>query len=67
MAFLGNVEYRPDSDGVAEYVKCPLSDEWIDPVRCLLNQDIKEEYIPDRFKVKTNWKEICNSCPFRNY
>ena len=35
MAFLGNVEYKPDSNGVAEYVKCPLVDDWIEPVDCM--------------------------------
>lgn len=67
MAFLGNVEYRPDETGTAEEVKCPLVDEWIGPVDCMENQDTKEEYIPARFKVKPDWKEICGSCPFRNY
>ena len=67
MAFLGNVEYRPDEAGTAEEVKCPLADEWIAPVRCMLNQEIKEEYIPARFKARPDWKEICISCPFRDY
>lgn len=67
MAFLGNVEYRPDENGVAEQVKCPLVDNWIDPIDCLENQGIREEYIPERFKIKRNWKEICRACPFRDY
>ena len=67
MAFLGNVEYRPNENGIAEFVKCPLVDNWVDPIDCLENQDIREESIPARFKVKPNWKEICNACPFRDY
>lgn len=67
MAFLGNVEYKPDLDGVAESVKCPLVDDWIDPIDCMENQDIKAEHIPARFKGKPDWKDICNACPFRNY
>ena len=67
MAFLGNVEYRPDETGTAEAVKCPLVNDWIEPERCMLNQDIREEYIPAPFKVKPNWKGICESCPFRDY
>lgn len=67
MAFLGNVEYKPDLNGTADQVKCPLVDDWIAPIDCMENQDIKEEYIPDRFKVKHDWKEICKACPFRDY
>ena len=67
MAFLGNVEYRPNENGIAEFVKCPLVDNWVDPIDCLENQDIREESIPARFKAKPDWKEICNACPFRDY
>ena len=31
MASLGSAEYRPDENGVAASVKCPLVDSWIDP------------------------------------
>ena len=37
MAFLGNVEYRPDENGIAVSVKCPLVDTWIDPGDCQSN------------------------------
>ena len=67
MAFLGNVEYKPDRDGIAESVKCPLVDEWIEAGDCQSNQGPAAQYIPARFKVKPNWKEICSSCPFRDY
>lgn len=67
MAFLGNVEYRPDENGVAASVKCPLVDSWIDPVDCMENQEVIESNIPARFKVKPDWKKICESCPFRDY
>ena len=67
MPFLGNVAYRPDENGIAEFVKCPLVDDWVAPIDCLENQDIREESIPARFKVKPDWKEICNACPFRDY
>ena len=67
MAFLGNVEYRPDENGVAESVKCPLVDDWTDPIDCLENRDVIESCIPARFKVKPNWKKICEACPFRDY
>ena len=67
MAFLGNVEYRPDENGVASSVKCPLEDSWIDPVDCMENQEVIESSIPARFKVKPDWEKICESCPFRDY
>ena len=67
MAFLGNVEYKPDESGTAVSVKCPLTDDWIDPIDCMENQGIIESGIPKRFKVKINWKEICGKCPFRDY
>ena len=67
MAFLGNVEYRPDENGVAASVKCPLVDSWIDPGDCQSNQGVIDRYIPACFKVKPDWKKICESCPFRDY
>ena len=64
---LKGVEYIPDSDGIAQEVKCPLIDDWIEAGDCQSNQGPAEQYIPARFKVKANWKEICESCPFRDY
>lgn len=61
------VEYIPDEDGTAESVKCPLVDNWITPADCMENQDIAEQFIPDEYKIKKNWKEICQKCPFREY
>ena len=48
--------------------KCPLIDEMIDSGDCLEITDIVDEmfgnesYIPDRFKVKPDYKEICKKC-----
>lgn len=67
MAFLGNVEYKPGENGIAASVKCPLVDDWTEPIDCLENQSVREEFIPSRFKVKLNWKKICEACPFRDY
>lgn len=67
MAFLGNVEYRPDKNGTAASVKCPLIDDWIEPGDCQSNQGVIDRCIPARFKVKQNWKKICEACPFRDY
>ena len=42
---------------------CPLTDKEEDIVDCMENIDIKEEFIPARFKVKSEWKSICENCP----
>ena len=52
MAFLGNVEYRPDETGTAASVKCPLVDDWTDPIDCMENQAVIDSCIPARCKVK---------------
>lgn len=67
MAFHKGVEYIPDESGTAIRVKCPLVDNWIEPIDCLENQSIKAEHIPDHFKEKENWTEIFKNCPFRDY
>ena len=47
---------------------CPLIDADIDSGDCIENTDIidgfisDESHIPERFKVKSNWREICKSC-----
>ena len=63
MAFLGNVEYRPDKNGTAASVKCPLVDDWIEPGDCQSNQGVIDRCIPARFKVKQNWKRSAKPAP----
>ena len=48
-------------------ILCPLVDKIITPVDCMENRDIKDEFIPDEYKVKENWKEICKNCKYYNY
>ncbi len=67
MRDLNGVEYMPAENGIADSVKCPLIEDWISPVDCMENQDIAEQFIPQIFKNKPNWKRICADCPFRNY
>ena len=49
---------------------CPLVDKQIDSIDCLENTDIidgfisDETHIPDEFKVKPDYKEICKNCKF---
>lgn len=49
------------------FIFCPLVEREIDIVDCMENRDTKEEVIPLEYKVKTNWKEICESCPYQDY
>ncbi len=49
---------------------CPLVDTEIDESDCLENIDIIDEFIsdeshiPEDFKKKVNFKEICKKCKF---
>ncbi|MBR6336186.1 MAG: hypothetical protein IKR76_00480 [Ruminococcus sp.] len=53
-------------------IKCPLVDKDIYEIDCLENIDIidefisSEEHIPDEFKAKPNYKDICKKCAFHN-
>lgn len=67
MEYLNDVEYEPDENGIAEKIKCPLVDDWISPIDCMENQDVNERFIPEQFKRKNDWKNICQRCPFREY
>ena len=67
MAYLGTVEYKPDASGVAVSVKCPLVDDWIDPIDCMENQSLREQPIPARFRKKLDWRKLCSVCSFRDY
>jgi hypothetical protein len=46
---------------------CPLVEENIAPFVCMENRDMKEEFIPDKFKKKNNWKSICEKCKYHDY
>ncbi len=50
-----------------DFILCPLVDEKISAVDCLENIYIKEECIPPKFKVKKDWKEICENCKYQDY
>lgn len=67
MPKLNDVEYIADENGIAEKVKCPLVDDWIKDIDCMENQSVIDSAIPERFKKKKNWQEICQKCPFRDY
>lgn len=48
-------------------ITCPLVDKKITIDDCSENRDIAEEYIPDEYKQKPNWKEICENCKYHDY
>ena len=50
-----------------EKITCPLIDNLISPVDCMENQDLKEESIPEKFKKKEDWEEICENCQYQAY
>lgn len=61
------VPYKPDENGIALEVLCPLVNDWVEDIDCMENQVLRPESIPDKFKQKPNWREICNQCPFQDY
>lgn len=48
-----------------EMIFCPLIDEKISIVDCMENRDIKDKYIPEKYKQKKNWKSICKDCKYQ--
>ena len=46
---------------------CPLVDKKIDIIECVENRDIKEESIPQKYKMKVEWKNICEKCKYHNF
>lgn len=53
-------------------VQCPLVNAEIKDIDCIENSDsvkgvIVKESVPERFKVKTDWEEICRKCKWYNY
>lgn len=53
-------------------ILCPLVDDIIEDIECIENRDvvdemITEESLPNKYKRKSNWKEICKKCKWHNY
>lgn len=53
-------------------VMCPLVDEMIEDVDCIENADVADQMLtdhgmPERYKRKENWREICKQCKWHNY
>ena len=54
------------------HVMCPLVDEEIEDIDCIENSSavdkiLKEDSVPERFKEKPDWKEICRKCKWHDY
>ena len=47
-----------------DLILCPLTNTFITPVDCMENRDIKEDFIPDKFKQLSDWKKICENCVY---
>lgn len=55
-----------------EFVDCPLCDEKIYCGECVENSDtaegtINEGHMPEKYKAKANWRDICKNCKWHNY
>lgn len=53
-------------------ILCPLVDDIIEDIECIENRDVvdemtTEESLPNKYKRKSNWKEICRKCKWHNY
>ena len=58
--------------GEHDRVMCPLVEEMIENIDCIENSDavdglIKKSSVPDRFKRKPEWENICMECQWLNY
>lgn len=55
-----------------DFVKCPLVDAKIENIDCIENAEavdgiIKKNTVPEKFKKKTDWEEICQKCKWHGY
>lgn len=55
-----------------DYVICPLVDKEIENIDCIETSDavdgmLKKDSVPDRFKRKKDWEEICKNCKWHDY
>ena len=55
-----------------DHVMCPLVDAEIENIYCIENSDavdgmLKKDSVPERFKKKSEWEDICKNCKWHNY
>lgn len=56
----------------SDFVMCPLVDKKIENIDCVENADaadgiIKKEAVPERFKQKPEWEQVCKKCKWHGY
>lgn len=61
-----------DTNDVLDSVYCPLIDDVIEDIDCIENRDcidgfIKLSSLPDKYKVKDDYRDICKRCEYHNY
>ena len=61
-----------DTNDVLDSVYCPLIDDVIEDIDCIENWDcidgfIKLSSLPDKYKVKDDYRDICKRCEYHNY
>ena len=61
-----------DNEEVVTEVFCPLVDEIIENIDCIENRDIIDGFfklscLPEKYKAKENFKDICKNCKWHNY
>lgn len=54
------------------FVYCPLVNRKIEDIDCIENRDIVDDMIielslPDEYKRKKNWRDICKNCKWHSY
>ena len=54
------------------FIQCILVDKKIEDVDCIENREIVdgnlcEESLPEEYKTKVDWKNICKNCKWHNY
>lgn len=50
-------------------IQCPLANEKVDIGFCVVTQDVvdnmlKERVLPEKYRQKHKWKEICKNCQY---
>ena len=55
-----------------DFVMCPLVEEEIESIDCIENSDavdgtLRKNSVPERFKGKPGWEEICKKCKWHGY
>lgn len=60
------------ANNTVEQVMCPLVDRMISAAECIENADvvrgmIKPDTMPEEYKEKPDWREICAKCKWYNY